>query len=126
MISKFEAKISNLNSILESLKEEHTSLVNENLCISSTIEENVDIVGCGNCPILKLEIKNLKWKLTHNIKSPSVVSSDSSAKRQNFRKYFKENAYSTRKKIERTDLLKSFVTIVVIRVILDFYVTLGT
>lgn len=125
MISKFEAIFFNLNSILESLKEEPTSLVNENLCISSTIEENVDIVGCGNCPILKLEIKNLKWKLTHNIKSPSVVSSDSSAKRQNFRKYFKENAYST-KKIERTDLLKSFVIIVVIRVILDFYVTLGT
>lgn len=97
MISKLEGKISNLNSILESLKEEHTSLVNENLCMSSTIEEKVDIVGCGNFPILKLKIKNLKWKLTHNIKSPSVVSSDSSAKRQNFRKYFKKNAYSTRK-----------------------------
>lgn len=63
MISKLEGKISNLNSILESLKEEHTSLVNENLCISSTIEEKVDIVGCGNCPILELGNKKFEMEI---------------------------------------------------------------
>lgn len=43
MISKLERDIFRLNIALEPLKDEHASLVNENLCIYNTLEENVDI-----------------------------------------------------------------------------------
>lgn len=47
--------IIHLNCALDFLKEEHACLVNEKLCIFSTLEENVDIVECDTFPILKLK-----------------------------------------------------------------------
>lgn len=87
MISKLEGKISNIDGTLESFKEEHehTSLVNENMYVFSTLKEKVDIMESGTYPILKLEIQKLKGQFTDSIKSPSVISSDSSGKRKNFK-----------------------------------------
>lgn len=45
-ILKPEEEISNLESTLDSLKEEHTSLVNDQLNISNTLEEKVDVIKC--------------------------------------------------------------------------------
>lgn len=55
------------------LKEEHASLVNENLCIFSTLKEKVDIVECGACLILKLKIEKLKGQIINLTRSPSAT-----------------------------------------------------
>lgn len=57
----------------KSLKEEHSSLVNEKLCIDSTLEENKDIMEWDICPILKMEIENLKGQLIHITTSHNIV-----------------------------------------------------
>lgn len=68
MFSKLEKEILSLHNTLESLKKEHSSLVNDNFGIFDTIEEKINKVECGTCPVLKLKIENLKVQLTHNIK----------------------------------------------------------
>lgn len=49
-ISKFKKDINDLNSSLDSLKEEYSSLIDDRFSISNTLVENIDYVIC---PILK-------------------------------------------------------------------------
>lgn len=81
------------------MKAEHSYLVKEQLCISITLEEKVDIVECDICPILKLEIENLKRQLTHIIKSPNIISLVPNDKGKNLRKNNKKKPYVIRKDI---------------------------
>lgn len=52
-------EINNLNSALDSLKETHTSLVDECFNIYDTLVEKIEKVECVICPILKLKIETL-------------------------------------------------------------------
>lgn len=89
MILKFGRIFLNLNSVLESLKEQCAYLIDDKICISSTLGENFEIVDDDTCLILKVQIENLKGRLTHSIRSPGVVSINSSVEREKFKKYFK-------------------------------------
>lgn len=89
MISKFGRKFLNLNSVLESLKEQCAYLIDDKICISSTLGENFKIMEDDTCLILKVQIENLKEWLTHSIRSHGVVSINSSVEREKLRKYFK-------------------------------------
>lgn len=66
------------------MKSEHASLLNEKLCVSNTLEEKVDIANSDTCLILKIEIENLKGKLTHVITSLNIISIISNYKGKNF------------------------------------------
>lgn len=65
MILKLEDEINNLNRALDTLKEAHTSLVDEHYHVLDTLIEKMEIVEYVKCPILKLEIETLIGKLTH-------------------------------------------------------------
>lgn len=66
LISKIENEINDLNSALDSLKEEHVSLINENFSTSNILVEKVVCVCVYDVTslTLKLENENLKEKLT--------------------------------------------------------------
>lgn len=50
----------NLNSVLESLKEQCAYLIDDKICISSILGENFKIVEDDTCLILKVQLKT--WK----------------------------------------------------------------
>lgn len=54
MILKLEEAINNLNRALETLKEAHTSLVDECYNVSDTLVEKMEIVECVACISLKI------------------------------------------------------------------------
>lgn len=60
LISKLENKINDLNNALDSLKEEHASLVDGSFNNSNTLVENIVKIYYITYQILKLENENLK------------------------------------------------------------------
>lgn len=60
----FENEISDLNSVLNSLKEEHASLVSEKFNVYDTLAEKAVKIDCNTYPILKLKNENLKGQLS--------------------------------------------------------------
>lgn len=64
-LRKFEEDTNHLNCALESIKETHTSLMNEHYNVLDTLVEKMEIVECFECISLKLEIEILKGQLTH-------------------------------------------------------------
>lgn len=78
MILKFEVEINNLNRDLDTLKEAHTSLIDELYNVLDTLVERIEKVGYVACPSLKLEIETLKGQLIH-ASSLSCTSSSSSS-----------------------------------------------
>lgn len=77
-ISKLEKEVCDLNNTLDSLKEEHASLIKERFIVSDTLAENIVKIECDTCPILKLESENLKGELTQSISLPTIVFTSSS------------------------------------------------
>lgn len=65
IILKLKEEINNFNRTLDTLKESHTSLVDECYHVLDTLVEKMEIMECVKCPILKLEIETLKVQLTH-------------------------------------------------------------
>lgn len=93
MILKLEEEINNLNCALETLKEAHTSLIDEHYDVLDTLVEKMEIVECVKCPILKLEIETLKGQLTHATSLTCTCSSSLSERG----KVFKKNPYVTKR-----------------------------
>lgn len=60
IISNLEREIGDLNSALDSLMEEHASLVSEQFNVSDTLAKKVLKIDFDTCPILNLENENLK------------------------------------------------------------------
>lgn len=98
MILKLEEAINNLNRALETLKEAHTSLVDECYNVSDTLVEKMEIVECVECPILKIEIETLKGQLTHDTSLSCTYSSYSSERGNDFKK----NLHVTKRNIRRS------------------------
>lgn len=65
MILKLEKENNYLFSALDSLKETHTSLVDERFNVYDTLIEKVEKVVCATYMTLKLELENLKKQLIH-------------------------------------------------------------
>lgn len=92
IILKLEEEINHLNRALESLKEAHTSLMNECCNVFDTLVENIEIEECVECPILKHEIETLEGQLTHATPLSCTYSSSSSERG----KVFKKNHHVTK------------------------------
>lgn len=94
---KLEEEILKLKGALKSLKEDHGSIFNDQLCSPYSLEENLELVKCDIYPSSKIEIINLKGQITQTSKTPTIVSISLSDERKILRKTYKKNAYVIRK-----------------------------
>lgn len=77
------------------MKEDHASLVNDQLCIPLTLDEKVKLVDYVTFPSFKIEIKNLKGQITQFTKTHIFTSISLSDNEKKFKKQNKKYAHVT-------------------------------